>query len=214
MSASSLESVPRAQSLNKATLALWLLTLAIGSYFVAVSVPQYFAFNEATYGPYFWPRAGYLLPHVLAGLVAIVLGPLQFWPRVRNGLPHIHRLTGRIYLGAILVGSIAGMALAVASPSGLAYRAGLFSLACAWLATSALAFIAVKRRNFVQHREWMIRSYVVTFAFVIFRLAVEGLNSLGGDPNVNGTAMAWACWAVPLLVAEMVLQGRKVFAAR
>jgi hypothetical protein len=214
MSASSLESVPRTQSLNKATLVLWWLALALGAFFVATAVPRYFIFNEAAYGPYHWPRAGYLLPHVLAGLVAIVLGPLQFWSRIRSGYPHIHRLTGRIYLAAILLGSLAGMALAVASPSGFAYRVGLFCLACAWLATSAMAFIAVKRRNFIQHREWMIRSYVLTFAFVIFRFLVNGLNALGGDPETNATAMAWACWVVPLFITELVLQGRKVFAAR
>lgn len=212
MSASSVESVPTTRSLNKVTLSLWLLTLALGAYFVATAVPAYLTYNEAAYGPYLWPRAGYLLPHVLAGLVAIVLGPLQFWPRIRNRRPSIHRLTGRIYLSAILVGSLAGMALAAASPSGLPYRAGLFCLACAWLATSAMAFIAIKRRNFVQHREWMIRSYVVTFAFVTFRLVVGWLNDLGGDPTANGTLMAWACWAVPLLITEMAIQGRKVFA--
>ena len=36
------------------------------------------------------------------------------------------------------------------------------------LAISGMALIAIRRRNFIQHKEWMIRSYVVTFAFVTF----------------------------------------------
>jgi hypothetical protein len=151
------------------------------------------------------------VPHVFAGLVAIVLGPLQFWPRIRNGYPRVHRITGRSYLSAIVIGSFAGMGLALTTAVTTTYAVGLFTLACAWLATSAMAFVAIKKRNFIQHKEWMIRSYVVTFAFVVFRLVTDGLAYLEiGDRASNGTLMAWACWAVPLLIAEMTIQARKV----
>ena len=205
----------RALGSSRTRLGLWLLVLAVGAYFVVTNVPHYLTLDEASYGPYWWPRAGYLLPHVLAGLVAIVLGPLQFWPRLRNRQPRIHRITGRVYLSAIVIGSLAGMALAVASGVTPAYAVGLFCLGLAWLATSAMAFIAVKKRNFGQHQEWMIRSYVLTFAFVVFRLGVDALGYLEiGDRATNGTTMAWVCWAVPLLLTEMTLQGRKMFATR
>ena len=198
---------------SRLTAALWWLALAVGVYFVATRVPPYLTIDEARYGPYFWPRAGYLVPHLLAGLVAIVLGPLQFWPRIRNGYPKVHRVTGRTYLAAIVIGSLAGMGLALTSGVTSTYAVGLFSLACAWLVTSAMAFIAIKKRNFIQHKEWMIRSYVVTFAFVVFRLAVDSLTYLEiGDRASNSTTMAWACWVVPLLLTEMVLQGRKLSA--
>jgi hypothetical protein len=45
------------------------------------------------------------------------------------------------------------------------FGAGLLGLAAAWFLTSAMAFLAVKNRNFVQHREWMVKSYVVTCGF-------------------------------------------------
>ena len=211
MNTTSFEVEAAAPRRSRLTAALWWFTLAVGLYFVATRVPPYFTIDEAHYGPYLWPRAGYLVPHLLAGLVAIVLGPLQFWPRVRNGYPKVHRVTGRIYLSAIVIGSLAGMGLALGSGVTPTYAAGLFALACTWLATSAMAFIAIKQRNFVQHKEWMIRSYVVTFAFVVFRLGVDGLTYLEiGERVSNNTTMAWACWVVPLLLTEMVLQGRKL----
>lgn len=215
MSTSSLHPGLPALGSNRIAVALWLAALAIGVYFVATVVPPYLPITEARLGPYFWPRAGYFVPHMLAGLLAIALGPLQFWPRIRNSYPKVHRITGRVYLSAIVIGSLAGMGLALTSRIHPAYAAGLFTLACAWLATSGLAFVAIKKRNFVQHKEWMIRSYVVTFAFVIFRLVGDALEYFGvGDRAVNYTALAWGAWAVPLLIAEMALQGRKVLAAR
>ena len=213
MNTTTLEVGAAAPGRSRLAIGLWWLALAVGVYFVAKNVPHYLTIDEAVYGPYFWPRAGYLVPHLLAGLVAIVLGPLQFWPRIRNGYPKVHRVTGRIYLSAIVIGSLAGMGLALTTAVTPTYAAGLFALACAWLATSAMAFIAIKQRNFVQHKEWMIRSYVVTFAFVVFRLVVDSLAYLEiGDRSSNATTMAWACWVVPLLLTEMVLQGRKLAA--
>jgi hypothetical protein len=61
----------------------------------------------------------------------------------------------------------------------------------------------------------MIRSYVVTFAFVTFRVIQPGLQAAHiGTPLEQLAAASWACWAVPLLIAELVIQGRKVLAVR
>jgi hypothetical protein len=57
----------------------------------------------------------------------------------------------------------------------------------------------------------MIRSYVVTFSFVTFRLVTDVLSYLGiGDQSGNFTLMAWAAWGVPLLLTEAAIQGRKI----
>jgi hypothetical protein len=61
----------------------------------------------------------------------------------------------------------------------------------------------------------MIRSYVVTFAFVTFR-ALQGTLSaanVGTLPEQLAVA-SWFCWAVPLLITEAILQGRKIVAVR
>jgi len=59
----------------------------------------------------------------------------------------------------------------------------------------------------------MIRSYTVTFAFVTFRVFADWLHDwmpASADQIVDDvdTMMAWACWAVPLLVAEPLIQLR------
>ena len=57
----------------------------------------------------------------------------------------------------------------------------------------------------------MLRSYTVTFAFVTFRIASDALRGwhvMSADHA--GTLMAWACWAVPLLLVEPLIQLRKL----
>ena len=102
--------------------------------------------------------------------------------------------------------------MSVTIPEGLAYASGLFFLSVAWLLTAAMAFAAIRRRKIDQHKEWMIRSYVVTFGFVTFRVVDDLIHYLGYAELPDHNAMlAWGCWAVPLLLTEAVLQGRKVF---
>jgi hypothetical protein len=93
------------------------------------------------------------------------------------------------------------------------FGAGLASLATAWLVTSGLAFAAVRRSLFDQHKEWMIRSYVVTTAFVTFRalyLALEGMQ-VGSGATQRLELASWVCWVLPLVLTEAWIQGRKIF---
>jgi hypothetical protein len=89
---------------------------------------------------------------------------------------------------------------------------GMAALGLAWIITTGLAVIAICRCVVQQHKEWMIRSYAVTFAFVIFRAIVEVLEVAGiGTTTEKLTLASWLCWSIPLLITESILQGRKMF---
>ena len=200
---------------NLVLLLAWTAVLTLIAYFVWKYALHYFVFTPQSYGTYFWPRISWVVPHVAAGLVAILIGPLQFWPRLRRDHLAFHRIAGRVYVTVVLVGAIAALGLAAKIDSGPAYALGLAGLAVAWLTTTGMAFVAIRRKNVEQHRQWMIRSYVVTFAFVTFRLcddAMHRLQILSDDERSK--VLAWACWAVPLLVTELILQSRAVFKTR
>jgi uncharacterized membrane protein YozB (DUF420 family) len=78
------------------------------------------------------------------------------------------------------------------------------------LCVLAAAYAAIRKRAIERHREWMIRSYTVTFAFVLFRLMDQLLTHWHVAPDDQIDAMtAWACWSVPLLLVEPLLQLRK-----
>jgi hypothetical protein len=57
-----------------------------------------------------------------------------------------------------------------------------------------------------------------TFAFVIIRVITAlmtyyGIGQAGIGQGKDPFALAsWACWAVPLLLTELVIQGKQVFA--
>jgi hypothetical protein len=43
-----------------------------------------------------------------------------------------------------------------------------------------------------------------------FRMILPALRAAGLE-NDRGAIAAWTCWAVPLLITELILQGRKIF---
>jgi uncharacterized membrane protein len=109
---------------------------------------------------------GLLIPHTLAGIFALLIGPINFSSRIRQRHFTLHRLLGRIYVVSVFVGSFTGIALAWGRP-GLP---GTSMQAVAWMVCTTAAFLTARNRQIVQHRQWMARSYAVTFTFVSSRV--------------------------------------------
>jgi uncharacterized membrane protein len=107
-----------------------------------------------------------LIPHSLAGTLALLIGPLQFSTRLRQRHLQTHRVLGRIYVLSVFVGSFTGIALAAGRP-GLP---GTTMQAVAWMVCTAAAVVTARNRQITVHRQWMARSYAVTFTFVSSRV--------------------------------------------
>ena len=177
---------------------------------------HYFAdYSLRSYSDYYWPRRSGLLLHLTGGMLAISTGLVQIWLGLTNRVNTLHRVLGKVYGAGVLLGSLGGFYMALTIPDHLAYRTGLLGLNVAWVITTGMALYAINLRRIEQHREWMLRSYTVTFAFIAFRLGEQILRNwitLPDDPVADDldTAMAWACWAIPLLLAEPLIQLRSM----
>ena len=90
---------------------------------------------------------------------------------------------------AVAIGSAAAFYLAAHTNLGWGFAAGITGLGIAWVTTTTLAIGAVRRGFIEQHREWMIRSYTVTFAFVTFRAMWAALRR----PASARAASSWRC---------------------
>jgi uncharacterized membrane protein len=183
---------------------------AAALWFIQQAARQYGVYDAASYGE-LWPRRGGLVPHMTGGLVAISTGLIQLWLGLTHRTGSLHRNLGRVYLAGVAVGSAGAFYLALTIERRyFAYPAGLFMLGTAWVLTTWMAYAAIRRRAIERHQEWMIRSYTVTFAFVLFRLVDQLLIHWRVAPEDQIDAMtAWACWSVPLLLVEPLLQFRR-----
>jgi predicted membrane protein DUF2306 len=204
-------SEPRA---GRGSAAILGLAAAGALFFVGVAaLPYFLRIDEGQFRQY-WPMRGWLLLHITMGMVALLTGPVQLWLGLKDLYPRVHKNLGFVYMAAIVLSSAAAYYLAFHTGGGIVFGSGLAALATVWLITTGVAFLAITRHLYEQHKEWMIRSYVVTFGFVTFR-AFDGVLAAQGIPLLDHIGIsAWFAWSVPLFLNEVVLQGRKILRVR
>jgi hypothetical protein len=156
---------------------------------------------------HFQPIRWHLIPHGMAGAVALLLGSTQFSSRLRKRHPRFHRISGRLYLaGAFIAGPVAIAMAFVNSPWFLIP----FTIvqAMTWMLFTAAGLICIRRRDFRAHREWMVRSYGIVLIFLEGRvlMAIPALAQRGMDAVV---LVNWGCLAITLVVAECFLRWRE-----
>ena len=147
-----------------------------------------------------------LLPHGLAGATALITGPLQFSDRIRANWPRIHRLTGRLYVGAIcLVAAPLGFYIGTHYEPGTIYVEQMFQAGLWWL-TTAMAFVCIRSRQIAMHKLWMMRSYGFCLVFVLSRVPYVFVRI-----SDQGLAdMLWGLIVAALVVPDLMLNVREL----
>ena len=111
-----------------------------------------------------------VLTHILPAMLFMLLGPLQFVRGLRLRYPQVHRWSGRIFLAASAVVGISGLKLAFGKTiGGLDEKAAIILFGTFFLLSLAKALWHALRREFAQHREWMIRGYAIGLAVAAIR---------------------------------------------
>jgi uncharacterized membrane protein len=141
--------------------------------------------------------------HALTGGLVLIIGPLQFNGRLRRRWRRLHRLLGRIYVGAIWLASVTGLWSAVFFAESSAAQIAFGLAAVLWFVATTLAFLRARAHRFQAHREWMTRSFAVSLFFVTFPIWVEGLASTSLPPEVSYPLGISLGWILNLVVAEL-----------
>jgi uncharacterized membrane protein len=192
---------------------LWLVMAGLGAVFVAKHALPKLSITQAEYTDFYWDRRYWLFAHLCGGLLALLIGPLQFVARWRQRQPVLHRWIGRIYLVAIMFAAVTAGWLAWTSPVPQPlYVAGLYLVALLWLVTGWRGWSLIRRRAVLQHREWMIRNYAVTFFFVVFFGVYDAMMALGWPEDGWDMAATWGVWIgiiLPLALAEAIIRSRR-----
>ena len=192
--------------------ALIVLSLGVAGYAVAVYglLPLGAVVHPDMRAAFEANRAG-IYAHIFASAVALALGPFQFSSRLRSARPSLHRWSGRLYLGVgVLVGGVAGLFMAFHALGGLTSRLGFACLALAWLYTGSRAYLAIRARDVVSHRRWMVRNFALTFAAVTLRLWLPASIVAGFPFELAYPVIAWLCWLPNLVAAELLFNRTRV----
>jgi uncharacterized membrane protein len=124
---------------------------------------------------HFAGESALVLTHILPAMLFMILGPLQFVRGLRSRYPQIHGWSGRIFLAASAVVGVSGLKMAFGKTvAGLDEKAAIVLFGTLFLISFAKALWHALRREFAQHREWMIRGYAIGLAVATIRPIMGG----------------------------------------
>lgn len=146
--------------------------------------------------------------HISAAPVALALGAFQFMPGLRQRAPALHRWSGRVYAGAILIAGVGALGMTATDNGGPLAQVGFGLLAVLWIGFTAVAVRHAMARRIELHRRWMTRSYALTFAAVTLRLYLVPMMGAGMSYEEAIGLLAWLCWVPNLVFAEALLARR------
>ena len=182
-----------------------LFVLITSEVFLLTDYPMYHAYRLQVIAD-----RGLLIPHVLFGSLALLSGPIQFSSRLRQRHLKLHRVLGRIYVVSVFLSAPTGVLLSMGRPG----FPGTFMQAFAWIVCTAAALVTARNRQIAQHRQWMVRSYAVTFTFVssrVLNLWPRYWSHLGDSFSAIGVI---AFTLVSLLVVDLGLNWRELTTRR
>jgi uncharacterized membrane protein len=144
--------------------------------------------------------------HIFAGPVILLNGLVLMSEYVRRRHASLHRLLGRVQIVVLLL-FVLPTSLLMSRHAFGGWPAGL-SFVLLSVATAVCAIVGVvhaRRRQYEQHRRWMVRCYVLICSAVALRL-ISGAAGLVGVPSAEGAYIiaTWSSWLLPLATCEVV----------
>jgi uncharacterized membrane protein len=188
---------------------LWIVLLGWIAYYVRRDAFHYlFRYTPESFKA-FWSERIVIRTRIAAAIVMASTGALQFWTGLRFRNMTLHRWCGRVFLvsGTFAVCEVLYMS-SHPREGGVVYGVGLFLNGLFWLAAASMAYYAIRIGNVQVHKEWMIRTYILTCAGLIGPRAISEMPFLRSRIGLDAAndLSTWVGWVVPLMVAEILIQ--------
>jgi uncharacterized membrane protein len=148
--------------------------------------------------------------HIACAATYAFLGALQFAHRFRSRRPGWHRAAGRVLVVAGLGVALSALWLTLFFPSQPGSGTLLFLLrlvfAPAMVGSLLLGVAAIRRRDILAHRAWMMRAYAIALGAGT-QAFTEGVGgAVFGHSPLALDASRGAAWVINLAVAEWAVR--------
>ena len=159
--------------------------------------------------------------HILAALPFSILGAFQFSAAFRRRHRGWHRNVGKLLVVLGLMVALTGLWMTLVYPwannDGVAVYVMRLLFGSAMAASIAMSIDAIRRRDFTEHGEWMIRGYAIGLGAGTQVFTHLPWFILVGTPGeLSRAIMMGAGWVINVVVAEWIIRSarkRRAYAA-
>ncbi|MFI5140816.1 MAG: DUF2306 domain-containing protein [Bacteroidia bacterium] len=145
--------------------------------------------------------------HILSSIFVLLAGVVQFWNYFLIRFKKWHRRIGKLYVFVVLfVSGPGGLVMSFYANGDLTAKISFVLLSVLWILFTALAFMYALKRDFVLHRNFMMRSYALTLSAVTLRgyaFLLPYFSHL--EAKQEYALLAWSSWTINLIIAEILI---------
>lgn len=159
---------------------------------------------------------GALIAHIISVSGFCILGAFQFSSGLRRRKPKWHRAAGRVLVPLGLVAALTGLWLTHFFPPGehdgeLLYIIRLL-VGSAMVLFIVLGLINIRRRNFANHRAWMMRGYALGIGAGTQALISIPWFLIAGAPNeLSRALLLGAGWVINIIAVEQIIMRENAY---
>jgi uncharacterized membrane protein len=151
--------------------------------------------------------------HILSSAMYALLGAFQFVSRFWRRGNNWHRWVGRLLVPCALLVGFSGLWMTLFYPrsegaSDLLYAFRLL-FGSGMVLSVILGYLAIRRRDILQHRAWMTRAYAIGLgAGTQVLTGMVGALTLGTVNEFENALLMGAAWIINLVLAEWLIRRR------
>jgi uncharacterized membrane protein YozB (DUF420 family) len=143
--------------------------------------------------------------HVLVAGLILLIGFFQLHPASMRKYRRIHRITGYIYvMGILFFAAPGGLVMSFFIGRGPLVLASFLCQSVLWFWFTAMALEKIRRGDIEAHKQWMWRSFALTFAAITLRVYIFFVSwSYDLSQPTAYATLAWLSWLPNLLAVEV-----------
>lgn len=145
--------------------------------------------------------------HVYTSIFLMIFGALQFSNYIKKKYIKLHRISGRFYVGILLLLSgPSGLVMSYYANGGLLAQVSFLLLSTFWILFTFLSFYFILKKQIIKHQKFAIRSFALTLSAISLRLFKYLLVFFFEPLPMDAYRIAaFSGWTFNLLVAELII---------
>jgi hypothetical protein len=147
--------------------------------------------------------------HVFSSGLLFFCGLFQFIPYIFKHHKKLHRFLGKIYiLDVVLISGPSAFIMSLYANGSYPAQISFVLLSFLWIYTTIKSYLTIRKKDFISHQNWAIRSFALTLSAVTLRFYAYTIDVLqiNSDPVTTYIFLAWCSWIPNLLIAEIIIR--------
>ena len=146
--------------------------------------------------------------HVYTSIFVLFSGFIAVFVKPKAAFRNLHKFFGKIYvILLLLIAAPSGIYMGFYANGGILAKISFVILGILWWFTTYKAYLEIRKKNVLNHKKWMYRSYALAVSAITLRLwKVVLVYFFQPNPMDVYEVIAWLGWVPNLILTEILIK--------